>query len=62
MDGELILACDHLAAFIEACISIDHGITSPQLREGIDYLYEKYSNKEVTGINSGQLFGHFGLT
>lgn len=59
IDGELIQACDHLAAYIEASLSIKHGITSKQLLEGIDFLYEKYKGKKILGINFGELFDDF---
>lgn len=59
IDGELIHACDHLAAFIEACLSIGHGITSIQLTQGIESIYKEYKTKEISGINFGQLFSYF---
>ena len=34
IDGELIKACDKLTAFIEADMSIKHGITSKHLEDG----------------------------
>jgi len=45
IDGEIIRACDQLAAYIEASLSISYGIASPQLVEAVDSLYKKYKNK-----------------
>jgi len=59
VDGEIIRCCDHLAAFIEASLSIKHGITSKHLQEGKRRLSEKYHRKVVSGINFGALFDAF---
>lgn len=59
VDGELLKACDHLAAFIEASLSISYGITSRHLREGASDLYQRYANKKIAGVNFGQLFDYF---
>ena len=42
LDGKLIKACDKLAAFIEADISIKHGITSKHLEEGRKTIFEEF--------------------
>ncbi|MCM8813320.1 MAG: HD domain-containing protein [Candidatus Omnitrophica bacterium] len=34
-DGAMLKACDKLAAYIEALMSIDHGISSPHLRDAV---------------------------
>ncbi len=59
VDGELIRACDHLAAYIEAALSISYGIKSRQLEEGYQSLYMKYENQKIAGINFGQIFDYF---
>ena len=59
LDGHILKACDHLAAFIEATLSIDQGIKSHHLEEGQNRLYQMYRNKTVGGINFGQLFDYF---
>ncbi|HEY8463121.1 MAG TPA: HD domain-containing protein [Bacillota bacterium] len=59
LDGHILRACDHLAAFIEASLSIKQGIKSHHLEEGRNRLYQMYRNKEVAGINFGQLFDYF---
>ena len=59
LDGKLIKGCDKLAAFIEADISIKHGITSKHLEEGRKNIYEDFKGKKVSGIDFGQLFDYF---
>jgi putative hydrolase of HD superfamily len=59
VDGELVKACDHLAAYIEATLSIAHGITSRHLRDGAQTLYAKYEDRKVAGVDFGQLFDYF---
>lgn len=59
MDGELIKACDKLAAFIEADLSIKHGITSKKLEEGRMDIYKKFKGKKISGIDFGYLFDYF---
>lgn len=59
LDGEIIKACDQLAAYIETFLSISHGIKSSHLIEGNRQLYRIYSSKVIAGINFGQLFSYF---
>ena len=59
LDGKIIKACDKLTAFIEADLSIKHGITSKHLEEGRKNIYEKFKNKNVSGIDFGNLFNYF---
>ena len=59
LDGKLIKACDKLTAFIEADLSIKHGITSKHLEEGRINIYEDYKNKKISGIDFGRLFKYF---
>ena len=44
VDGEIIRGCDKLAAFIEASLSIRHGISSQHLKDGREKIYREYSN------------------
>ena len=60
VDGEIIRACDHLAAFIEASLSIGHGITSKHLEEGKSRLMAKYHDSVISGIDFGRMFRAFG--
>jgi putative hydrolase of HD superfamily len=59
LDGELIRACDKLAAFIEADLSIKHGITSKHLEDGRVNIYQKFKGKKISGIDFGRLFDYF---
>jgi len=59
LDGKLIKACDKLAAFIEADISIKHGITSKHLEEGRKTIFEEFKREKVSGIDFGRLFDYF---
>ena len=59
VDGEIIKGCDHLAAFIEARISISHGITSVHLDKGSESIKDDYKNKNIAGIDFAQLFDYF---
>ena len=59
LDGEVIKACDQLAAYIETFLSISHGIKSSHLEEGNRQLYNRYKNEIIAGINFGQLFSSF---
>lgn len=59
VDGEIIKACDHLAAYMEASLSRSHGIMSRHLRDGLETLYPVYQNKKIAGVDFGQLFDYF---
>ncbi|GLI32663.1 HD domain-containing protein [Desulforhabdus amnigena] len=59
VDGVIIKGCDKLAAFIEAALSINHGIKSQPLVEGKRYMYEIYKGAVIGGINFGQIFDDF---
>ncbi|MFA6723808.1 MAG: HD domain-containing protein [Lentisphaeria bacterium] len=59
VDGETIRCCDHLAAFIEASVSIRHGVSSKYLVEGLDNLLHKYENRIVGKLHFGKTFRNF---
>jgi len=59
VDGEIIRACDRFAAYIEAYLSISHGISSRYLMEGIENLYNEYKDKKIAGIDFGRMFNYF---
>ena len=59
IDGKLIQICDDLAAYLEACLSIFHGITSHHLKRAKDAYYKNYKNKIIAGINFGELIQYF---
>jgi putative hydrolase of HD superfamily len=59
VDGQIIRACDKLAAFIEASLSIHHGIKSRPLEEGKEYIYEQFKGQRIGQVNIGGLFDYF---
>ncbi|MCK5803276.1 MAG: HD domain-containing protein [Lentisphaeria bacterium] len=59
VDGETIRCCDHLAAFIEASLSIQSGLTSRHLEEGIERLLAQYRGRVTAGIPWGDLFNYY---
>lgn len=59
VDGEVIRVCDHLAAYIEAVLSMTHGITSRHLCEGATALYKRYHDRQLAGIDFGAIFRAF---
>ena len=56
IDGKLIKVADHLGAFIEAYMSIKHGIKSPELINAVEYLSRKYKNFKILGIDVSKYF------
>lgn len=59
IDGEMIRVCDKLAAFIEASLSIRHGIKSYHLEEGKEHIYKEYKDATPGGIVFRDLFDYF---
>ncbi len=59
VDGEIIKACDCLAAYMEAALSIEHGIASHHLTEGKKSIYQGWKDKYIAGINFGHIFEYF---
>ncbi len=59
VDGEIIRGCDHLSAYLEAYLSIKFGINSEQLQSGYHSLFQKYENRNIAGVDFGQLFDYF---
>ena len=59
LDGELIKACDKLAAFIEANSSIEYGITSKHLEEARERSYNDYKTIKISGTDFGRIFDYF---
>ncbi len=59
LDGEIIRACDRLAAHMETYLSISYGIKSPHLKEANRELYETYRGTSVAGIDFGRLFEYY---
>ncbi len=60
LDGTLIRACDHLAAYSEAYLSIKHGVRSKHLLDGLS-IYDVYqgTNSVVSDVDFGPIFRYF---
>lgn len=57
VDGALVRAADHIAAFIEAESSIKHGITSAHLREGRANIIKLYpEGSMINGFDAASFF------
>ena len=59
LDGKVLKACDHLAAFIEATLSIQHGVKSQHLEDACQRLHNQYRGKVIAGIDFGQVFDYY---
>jgi len=59
VDGVILKACDHFAAFVEASLSIQHGITARPLEECRTALPERYRDVTIGGIDFSRLYGFF---
>jgi putative hydrolases of HD superfamily len=60
VDGKLIRAADHIAAFVEADSSIQYGITSNHLRDGRKNILALYpEGKNVNGLDISSFFREF---
>jgi len=58
-DGELVRAVDELTAFVEAYISVRHGIWAPEFDRAKNNIRDRYIGKSVAGINFGELLSDF---
>jgi len=56
IDGSLVKAADHFAAFTEAYMSINHGIKSKELINAVEMLSKKYDNKKLYGLDLSKYF------
>ncbi|MGE5422670.1 MAG: HD domain-containing protein [Ignavibacteriales bacterium] len=59
IDGELVRACDKLAAFIEASLSISYGIKSRHLEDGKKSSYASHGSSRIVDFNFRPLFDYF---
>jgi putative hydrolase of HD superfamily len=60
VDGKLVRAADHIAAFVEADCSIQYGITSSHLREGRSKILAIYPDgKKINGLDIAKFFREF---
>lgn len=58
-DGEIVRACDHLAAFTEAYLATKNGITSQELYRAKYLLRGQYKDKIISGVNFGEIYADF---
>ena len=61
VDGQIIEFCDKFAAYMEAYLSMKHGITSHNLKEGHRQLYDKYRSSRIAGLDAGMMLDYFNL-
>ncbi|MCE3037156.1 HD domain-containing protein [Helicobacter sp. faydin-H20] len=57
--GEFLKICDLLSAYLEAKISIAHGISSKDLTEGAEVILKKCGAKVIKNIDIGSIFRDF---
>lgn len=58
-DGEIVRASDDLAAFVEAYLAIENGITSRDFQEAKNSLREEYGERTISGIKFGKIYEDF---
>ena len=56
LDGNIIFICDKLAAYLEAVLSIKHGINSRVLTEARNKIRNKHRHAVIGGIQWNTLF------
>lgn len=56
VDGSVLKACDQLAAFMEASLSISHGISSRHLRNGKAALLKANEDQTIEALDFGRLY------
>jgi putative hydrolase of HD superfamily len=56
IDGELIKIADHFGAFIEAVMSINHGISCNELVSAVENFKKRYSKKRAFNIDFSKIF------
>ena len=57
--GEFLKIFDNLSAYLEAKISISHGISSDDLINGAKGIYDRCADKVICGVDVGKLFRDF---
>ncbi|MBI5536867.1 MAG: HD domain-containing protein [Deltaproteobacteria bacterium] len=60
VDGQLIKAADHLAAYVEAYTSSAMGFRTPHVINGMQGLREAWVGKTLGGIDIGAIYADFG--
>jgi putative hydrolase of HD superfamily len=56
LDGSIIFLCDKLAAYLEAVLSIKHGINSRVLTDAKNKIRNKFKQTRIGGTSFGYLF------
>lgn len=59
IDGHMLKGCDHLAAFMEAWLSIQYGISSIHLQNAVQDLPKQYKDSVISGIPFGKIYQQF---
>jgi putative hydrolase of HD superfamily len=59
VDGELVKAADDLAAFMEAYLALQNGISNAQLQAAVQEKKLSYRDKTIAGINLGEVYRGF---
>jgi putative hydrolase of HD superfamily len=58
IDGDLLKAADHFAAYVEAAMSVYYGIKSIELENAIKELSRKYYNKKIYSLKFQKYFSN----
>ncbi len=61
LDGEILKGCDQLAAYLEAAISLQHGIRSYHIQNAFETLKEANSDLFISGIDFGKIYRNFSV-
>ena len=59
LDGQIVRLADQYAAYIEASLSIDYGISTNHLKQAKANLYKKYKDLHIAGIFTKPYFDLF---
>jgi len=59
VDGQILKGCDHLAAFVEAYMSIEYGIRSKHLVNGVTELSARYKDVKIGRVDFGRIYSQF---
>jgi putative hydrolase of HD superfamily len=59
VDGELVKAADDLAAFMEAYLALQNGISNAQLETAVQDKRRFYRNKTIAGISFDKVYASF---
>ncbi|MEI7828057.1 MAG: hypothetical protein WCI87_09790, partial [Euryarchaeota archaeon] len=59
VDGELVKAADDLAAFMEAYLALQNGISNSQLQTAVQEKQLFYRGRAIAGINLGNVYAGF---